>query len=167
MDKVLVEEYLSLTVEERQSHLDLDSPCNERGGNSTNHRGVLAQYLNTPIYGKPADLCHACSNNKCSNPKHLYWGTRSENVMDGMKNGTVKTPWDYLTEKHNYKKAREIISSNLDPSAGGRGNKGIPKSEEHKRKIRETLKKRLSAGTGIQNRLKICRPNGIESSNLS
>lgn len=70
----LIEEYIAETQVARQAHMDLDSLCTERGGNSTNHRGVLAQYLNTPIYGRPADLCHACHNASCSNPQHLYWG---------------------------------------------------------------------------------------------
>ena len=30
-------------------------------------------------------MCHACNNGKCSNPKHLYWGTASENRMDRVK----------------------------------------------------------------------------------
>jgi len=35
--------------EQRQTHLDLEESCLERGGCSTNHKGVLAQYLNTNI----------------------------------------------------------------------------------------------------------------------
>ena len=91
---MLVETYLIKGKSERQLHLDLNDECKERGGNSTNHRGVLAQYLDTPIYGRPADLCHACHNDKCSNPKHLYWGTRKENVQDAKDAGTFKTPWE-------------------------------------------------------------------------
>jgi hypothetical protein len=72
----------------RQEHLDLTESCIERGGNSTNHKGVLAQYLNTTIpYGRKYLLCHACNNEKCSNPKHLYWGSPKENVEDAIKNG--------------------------------------------------------------------------------
>ena len=76
--------------EERQVHLNLDEKCWERGGNSHNHKGVLAEYLNTtfpqkisrPSNGLNINLCHACHNDKCSNPKHLYWGTVSENALD-------------------------------------------------------------------------------------
>ena len=71
----LTEEYIKLPQDQRQRHLDLDSPCLERGGNSTVHKGVLAQYLDTDICKKGVDLCHACHNDKCSNPQHLYYGT--------------------------------------------------------------------------------------------
>ena len=40
-------EYMKLSKEERQAHLNLDEDCLERGGNSTSHRGVLAQFLDT------------------------------------------------------------------------------------------------------------------------
>jgi hypothetical protein len=144
---MLVEQYLNLTQLDRQKHLDLLSPCVERGGNSTNHRGVLAQYLDTPIYGKPADLCHACHNGACSNPKHLYWGSRKENIQDSANNGTWKTPWERTVEKHGYEKACEL-NRRGDKTLGGKGNKGKPKSEDHKRKISEGVKKKFLRKTG-------------------
>lgn len=77
------------TKSERQAHMDLSESCIERGGNSTNHKGVLAEFLNTNIpYGTKYLLCHGCHNGKCSNPKHLYWGTPKENVEDSKENGT-------------------------------------------------------------------------------
>ena len=137
---MLVEQFLQKPQNERQSHLDLESECIERGGNSTNHRGVLAQYLNTPIYGRPADLCHACHNPDCSNPQHLYWGTRKENVQDAKDDGTFKTVWERMVEKYGYEKACEM-NSRGDKSAGGRARKGKILTEEHKRKISEGLRK--------------------------
>jgi hypothetical protein len=107
---MIVEEYLKLEQTDRQDHLDLSEDCLLRGGNSTNHRGVLAQYLNTPIYGRPADLCHACHIAECSNPKHLYWGTRAENVKDARDNGTYRTPFEYAVEKF-YEGRLDLISS--------------------------------------------------------
>ena len=81
------------TKQQRQSHIDLCEECIERGGNSTNHKGVLAQYLNTDIpYGTKYLLCHACHNGKCSNPKHLYWGTPKENVEDATAAGNRYIP---------------------------------------------------------------------------
>lgn len=136
---MLVEDYLSIAQMQRQDHLNLDDPCKERGGNSTNHRGVLAEYLDTPIYGRPADLCHACHNDKCSNPKHLYWGTRKENVQDARDAGTFKTPWDSMIEKYGYEEACKIQAKG-DKSVGGKANKGKPKSAEHRKKISESLR---------------------------
>lgn len=145
---MLVETYLTKEQKERQSHLDLNDECKERGGNSTNHRGVLAQYLDTPIYGRPADLCHACHNGKCSNPKHLYWGTRKENVQDGRDAGTIKTPWDYMVEKYGYEEACRMQARG-DKSAGGKANKGKAKSVEHRKKISESLSGRDGIGIHI------------------
>ena len=136
---MLVETYLAKEQKERQDHLDLNTECKERGGNSTNHRGVLAEYLDTPIYGSPADLCHACHNDKCSNPKHLYWGSRKENIQDAKDNGTFKTVWERTVEKYGYEEACRMQAQG-DKSAGGKANKGKPKSAEHRRKISESLR---------------------------
>lgn len=136
---MIVEEYLTISQESRQSHLDLNEPCLKRGGNSTNHRGVLAQYLDTPIYGRPADLCHACHDGDCSNPKHLYWGTRIENVQDARNNGTFKTPFEVAVEKYGYEEACKRQYRGFG-NKGGAGNKGKPKSLEHRQKISESLK---------------------------
>lgn len=142
---MLVETYLIKGKSERQLHLDLNDECKERGGNSTNHRGVLAQYLDTPIYGRPADLCHACHNDKCSNPKHLYWGTRKENVQDAKDAGTFKTPWESMVEKYGYEEACRMQARG-DKSAGGKANKGKLKSAEHRKKISESLSGRGEIG---------------------
>lgn len=143
---MLVEEYLLLEQEERQSHLDMSSPCKERGGISTNHRGVLAEFLDTQIYGRPADLCHACNNEKCSNPKHLYWGARKENVRDSINNGTYKYAWDNLVEKYGYEEACRMQAKG-NKSAGGKGNLGKPKTKEHRKKISESLRLKYAGVT--------------------
>lgn len=81
-------EYLAKTSrEERRKHLDLNSACVERGGDSRNHRGALALYLDTTIPVGRICLCHACHNGKCCNPKHLYWGSDSDNLIDQHLNG--------------------------------------------------------------------------------
>ena len=112
----------------RQSHLDLNEFCIERGGNSTNHKGVLAQYLNTTIpYGVKYLLCHACGNGNCSNPKHLYWGSPKENVEDAIKNGNFG-----MLGKGGYKK----IMSEETKLKISVSHKGKVLSEETKEKLR-------------------------------
>jgi hypothetical protein len=135
-----LKEYIKLPKEERQQHTDLSAPCVERGGNSTNHKGVLAQYLNTTIPSGRILLCHACGNEKCSEPRHLYWGTDRENIIeDGIKFGTWQSPWDRKVAKHGYEEACRLAGLG-DKSAGGKANKGIPKSDEHKAKIAASIK---------------------------
>lgn len=134
-------EYIKLPKQQRQDHLDLTQPCLERGGNSTNHRGVLAQYLNTTIPAGRVLLCHACSNAACSNPNHLYWGTDKENVQDAKEAGTWKSMWQRLVDKYGYDEACAMNQRNSIGNKGGAGNKGKPKSEEHRKKISEGVKK--------------------------
>ena len=79
-------EYIKRPKIQRQEHLDLDDYCIERGGGSTLCKGLLAHLLETTIpSGHMILVCHACNNGKCSNPKHLYWGTPSENRMDRVR----------------------------------------------------------------------------------
>ena len=140
-----LKEYILLPKQERQQHTNLTLPCIERGGNSTNHKGVLAQYLNTNIPSGRILLCHACGNGKCSEPKHLYWGTYRENtVEDGIKFGTYTTPWERSVAKYGLEEASRK-NSNGNKSLGGKANRGKPKSEEHKRKIAESIKARYNS----------------------
>ena len=137
-------ETLKLPKEDRQRHMDLSASCLERGGNSTNHRGVLAQFLNTTIPAGRVILAHGCGNEKCSNPLHLYWATDRENIVeDGLLFGTHKTPWEHRVEKHGYEAACAMNSR--VGNKHGLGNKGKPKSEEHKKKISNAIKARHSA----------------------
>lgn len=108
-----IKEYIKLSKEERTSHLNLSVPCIERGGFSTKFCGVLAEGLGTTIPERKVDgvqvhLCHACNNPKCSNVKHLYWGTPKENHDDGIKCGHIKSPWENSVAKYGYEKALEI-----------------------------------------------------------
>ena len=135
---ILVEEWIAESREARTAHLDMSEPCIERGGNSTVHRGVLAQYLGTNMPANmpdKIDLCHNCGNGKCSNPKHLYWGTRKENSEDAKRHGTWASPWDRLVEKYGYAEACAMNSKKMIGNDYGSGNKGKPKTDEHKAKI--------------------------------
>lgn len=79
----LIDDYMLLSRDERQKHLNLNTDCLEIGGDSREFRGLLAHFLKTTIPRKHiAHLCHACHNAKCSNLYHLYWGTPAENVAD-------------------------------------------------------------------------------------
>lgn len=129
----IITEYIQKTREERRSHLNLSDACIIRGGNSTVHKGVLAQFLNTTIPKGRILLCHACNNGECSNPKHLYWGTDKDNYIDAKDNGTHKSPWDHMVEKYGYETACQMNSK--FGNQYGKGNKGKPKSEDHKKKI--------------------------------
>ena len=122
-----INEYILLPLRERQKHLRLKQKCVERGGaknvTSIYCRGLLAHLFDTSIpYGHKIYVCHACNNNKCSNPKHLYWGTASENVLDSIRNGK-KTIWEFTVAKYGEKKARK-----LNAKHGYNGNKGRKKA---------------------------------------
>ena len=135
----LIEEYILLPKTERQSHLKLSDPCLERGGQSMYLKGLLAHLRDTTIpAGYKIYVCHACHNAKCSNPDHLYWGTPSENAQDHIDNGG-KNIWDKTVAKHGLEKAKQIMANNANPKLGGKNNTK-PKSEEHKRKISESIK---------------------------
>jgi len=140
----LIEDYIFLDKRERQNHLDLSEPCIERGGHktllSTQCKALLAHILDTTIpSGSKIHCCHACNNDRCCNPKHLYWGTARENVDDGIQNGTIKSIYENTKNKYGEKRYKEMLSKNGKKFGylGGLKSKGKPKSEEHKEKLRQ------------------------------
>ena len=132
----LIEEYIIQSKQERQQHIDLNDPCVERGGPakgglSSYCKGLMAHLLDTTIpSGHKIHVCHACNNEKCSNPKHLYWGTAKENRLDQGEGNSV---WDRMVKKYGLEEAKNLQGQK--GNTNGSGNKGKPKSEEHKAKI--------------------------------
>ena len=128
-----INDYMQQPLEERQAHLKLDEACLERGGQSMYLKGLLAHVHDTTIpSGKKIHVCHACNNAACSNPNHLYWGTASENALDRDAYYGI-TIWDKMIAKYGLEEAR--ARNSRKGNTNGSGNKGKPKSEEHKRKI--------------------------------
>lgn len=150
-----IEDYILLSKEVRQAHLKLNESCLERGGQSQYLKGLLAHILGTTIpSGHKIHVCHACHNASCSNPNHLYWGTASENSLDRMDNNGLNV-FEKMVVKHGLEEAKRIQRRNANPSKAGKGNTGKKKSEEHKRKIAEAIKRkhaqrieRSGGGTG-------------------
>lgn len=113
-----IEEYILLSREDRRKHLDLNSPCDKRGGSSKEFRGLLAHYLDTSIpRGRNFQLCHACHDGECSNVKHLYWGTFKDNHQDTMENGGDSF-WIKSVKKHGIEEATRRRVSGLEKSRG-------------------------------------------------
>lgn len=135
---ILIEEYVLRDKNERMAHLRLNEACIEIGGHSTQFRGLLAYTLGTTLpKGSKIHLCHACHNDNCSNPLHLYWGTSQENRLDAVANGSP-TAWDSMVRKYGEDVARNM-QRNRNHSQAGKGNTGKPKSEAHKEAIRQAI----------------------------
>lgn len=111
-------EYILQPRESRRLHLDLTCECIEIGGDSRSFRGLLAYHLGTTIEYNKALLCHACHNSKCSNTKHLYWGTDRDNWLDQVQNGTWNSFAERTRSKYGEDKYLDICKS-----AGSKGGK--------------------------------------------
>jgi len=139
-------DYINLPKEDRQTHLKLDEDCVERGAGSYYFKGLLAYVLDTTVpTGHKIHLCHACHNGACGNPNHMYWGTAQENRRDQVDRGTDKSVWQRTVEKYGLEGAKDLNRKSKIGNQGGSGNLGKPKSEEHKKKIAEAIKRKYNS----------------------
>ena len=141
-----VENFVNETTrEERKKLLKLDEPCHLRGLKySTQLIALVAYHYDTtlPENGNKILVCHGCMNSGCSNPNHMYWGTKKDNKLDDYQLGNQKTIYQSMVDKYGEDKAKEMIRENA--SKGGKKNKGIQKTESHK----ENMKKRPHSSVG-------------------
>jgi hypothetical protein len=106
---LILSEYIKLPLENRKKHLDVNTPCLERGGFSTKFQGVLAEFLNTTLpENRYIILCHSCNNSKCSNPKHIYWGTHKENLNDSVNAGSHQNIWERTIKKYGLEETKKM-----------------------------------------------------------
>ena len=75
-------------------------------GNIHAHR-VSYQLYNGPL-SEDRIVCHKCHNPQCVNPDHLYAGTRSDNQMDRVKDGTSNRGERHGNSKLTEEQVREI-----------------------------------------------------------
>jgi hypothetical protein len=138
-----IEEYMKFSLEKRKLHINLTLPCILKNGRDTKlNRKQLVHLLNIEDFPSGRILvCHACNNSNCINVNHVYFGTDLENiVLDGKKFNTFKDVWQRTVEKYTSEEISDIHSRG-DKSKGGKANKGKLKSEEHRKKISEAIKK--------------------------
>ena len=117
-----INKYMLNSRESRREHLRLEESCIEIGGDSRTCRGLLAHFLQTTIGDRSVYVCHACYNAKCSNPRHLYWGSPCDNVLDTKESGRWKSFYALLVEKYGLNEAHAMLK--IAGSAGGKAGGG-------------------------------------------
>lgn len=125
-------EYMELSREIRRQHLNLSKPCVDIGGSSRSSRALLGMFLGTTCEGlgmRTGYLCHACGNEKCSNPEHLYWGTSSDNSFDKYEHqpGLGKEIFQRKINKYGKDYAKNLSKNRVNFSSW---NKFTPKEVE-------------------------------------
>ena len=74
-------------------------------------------------YGEVDDslcVCHSCDNPSCCNPRHLWQGTRSDNMQDMVRKGRLKPTIRYGEESPAAKLTSEqVLEIRARHAAGG------------------------------------------------
>ena len=161
-----ITQLMQLSKQQRQAHIDLTSPCiPARSLDNARYlkqatamsyaKNELLDTYNIAMFNKRTiHTCHLCKNNSqahngfiCINPKHLYFGTVSENQLD--KPESIR---------------KEAASKG--GKAGGR--KGLDKviekyGKEHFQKIaNNSTKKALKSGNYMNQQKRTCIHCGAE-----
>lgn len=95
------------------------------------HRLVMELVLGKTL-SKEEVVCHRCDTPSCINPAHLFVGTQAENVLDAKAKGRLKG-WRHSSE------TKKLFSQQRQ---GNTHRKGVPHTEETKRKISASLLRR-------------------------
>lgn len=56
------------------------------------HRIVMQLSLPELFEGRTVDVCHVCDNPRCIRLRHLFVGTRRENMIDAYNKGRLSMP---------------------------------------------------------------------------
>lgn len=124
-----IDEYMLKSREERRAHLKLDEACVLIGGyDSREYRGLLAHVLGTtiPTGNRAIALCHACNVGGCSNPNHLYWGTRKDNHIDAVEAGIYQSQFARAQAKYGNDAYREILVAAARKGGSAPRKKSVP-----------------------------------------